>query len=466
MTAHTNEFTDVVKNGIQAGDFSRAEALQESESSFRQVVGKAPMILFASALALLLAPSSPAATATVPEGKAVTMSVAASGTAPFSYQWYKNGAVINGATSASLALASATVNDSANYSAVVRNAAGSTVSDVAVLTVNPVVITPPPPPAPTGVSDSGFESLRVGANTFYAFQYAPSLAGWTFSGYAGIAGNNSGFTSGNPASPEGTQVAFVQMQGSATVRTTLTSGRYVLSAMVANRANFGGLQTVLVLVDGVQVGRFSGGTAYTLASTNVFNVADGAHDISFAGLSAADATLFIDQIRITAAQAGISVVSSGFESPDVGANDFWAFRYNPPVVAGTQPWTFQGYSGVTGNSSGFTASNPQAPEGKQVAFIQMNTGVMSQTLTVATAGSYQLTVLAAQRGNYNQSEQQVMVYLDNTLIGSIVPHSTFYQSFTLPFTATAGSHQLIFKGTATNDSTVFLDRVTVQQPGT
>lgn len=431
------------------------------------------MILFASALALLFSPASNAATATVPEGKAVTMSVSASGTAPFSYQWYKNGAAISGATSASLSIASATVNDTANYSAVVRNTAGSTVSDVAVLTVTPVVVAPPPPPpvtppppAPTGVSDSGFESVRVGTNTFAAFQYAPTIANWTFTGYAGIAGNNSGFTSGNPASPEGTQVAFVQMQGTATVHTTLAAGRYILSAMVANRANWGGAQTVLVLVDGTQVGRFTGGTAYTQASTTPFTVAAGAHDISFAGLTTTDCTLFIDQITLAAAPAGITVANSGFETPDVGANDFWAFRYNPPIVSGTQAWNFQGYSGVTGNNSGFTASNPQAPEGKQVAFIQMNTSVMSQTLTVATAGSYQLTVLAAQRGNYNQSEQQVQVYLDSTLLGTIVPHSTFYQSFTLPFTATAGSHQLIFKGTATNDSTVFLDRVTIQQPGT
>jgi len=426
--------------------------------------------LFFSAAAFCVGNAAFAASASINVGQAVTLSVGAQGTAPFTYQWYKNGAALSGATTAALTISSATLNDTGSYSALVRNAAGSTLSDVASLAVNAVVVPPPPVPPPTPVdptvSDSGFESIRVGVNTFSAFLYTPVLTNWTFVGYAGITGNNSGFTSGNPWSPEGTQVAFIQMQGSATTRVTLSSGRYVVSAMVANRVNWGGLQTVLVYVDGVQVGRFSGGAAYTQATTNAFSVPDGVHDIRFAGQSTSDCTLFLDQVKVTAAPAGISVLSSGFEAPDAGANDFYAFRYNPATVSGTQDWSFQGYSGVTGNKSGFTASNPDAPEGRQVAFVQMNNSVVSQTLSFPAAGSYQLTVLAAQRGNYNQSEQIVQVYLDGVMIGTIQPHGTTYQSIGIPFATTAGSHQLMFKGTASDDSTVFLDRVAILQPGT
>ena len=443
-------------------------AARTPAASLLRVIGRLPA-LFLSAAALCAGSAAFAASASVNAGQAVALSVGAQGTAPFNYQWYKNGSAISGATGASYALASATINDSGSYSALVRNAAGSTLSDIAALTVNAIVIpppVPPPTPVPTTINDSGFESIRVGTNTFSAYLYSPTIANWTFLGYSGITGNNSGFTSGNPGCPEGTQVAFVQMQGSATARVTLSSGRYVVSAMVANRVNWGGLQTVLVFVDGAQVGRFSGGSAYTLATTTPFSVPDGVHDIRFAGQTTTDCTLFMDQIKIAAAPSGIAVGSSGFEAPDAGANDFWAFRYNPPTVPGTQDWVFQGYSGVTGNKSGFTASNPDALEGRQVAFIQMDNSVMSQTLSVPNAGSYQLTLLAAQRGNYNQANQLVQIYLDGVYVGTILPQSTTYQSFTFPFSTTAGSHQLMFRGTVPTDSTVFLDRITIQQPGT
>ena len=42
------------------------------------------------------------------------------------------------------------------------------------------------------------------------------------------------------------------------------------------------------------------------------------------------------------------------------------FQYRP---AGT-PWTYTGGAGVAGNGSGFTACNPNAPEGTQVGFLQ------------------------------------------------------------------------------------------------
>src|SRR5204862_434248 len=67
-------------------------------------------------------------------------------------------------------------------------------------------------PALTAVfADRGFEQVSVGAGNF---QYRPAGSPWTFTGGAGIAGNYSGFTSGNPSAPEGTQVAFLQGTGS------------------------------------------------------------------------------------------------------------------------------------------------------------------------------------------------------------------------------------------------------------
>ena len=92
------------------------------------------------AAAVLFSNPANASSATANLGQSVTFSVSAQGTAPFSYQWRKNGASIPGATNASYTIAAITTSDAASYSAQVSNTAGSTLSDDAVLSV----ATPPP----------------------------------------------------------------------------------------------------------------------------------------------------------------------------------------------------------------------------------------------------------------------------------------------------------------------------------
>lgn len=319
----------------------------------------------------------------------------------------------------------------------------------------------PPAPATDSVLDGGFESVRVGSNTFNAFAYSPAMTGWTFAGGAGVTGNNSGFTSANTVAPEGTQVAFVQTLGAATVSVVMAAGSYQVSALTARRMNYGGQQTVSVRVDGVEVGRLLGGTTYTLSTTPSFTVAAGAHNIAFVGLALGDATLLLDQVTIKASSTVRPVKSPGFESPHVGSNIFNAFVYNPATVPGVQDWTFAGKSGVTGNGSGFTLTNSLAPEGRQVAFIQSNTGALSQLVNLPTTGTYLLSVSAAQRANWNQSRQVVQVYLDTALVGSIVPGGTSYQTTVLSVSAIAGGHLLRFVGTTPDDSTALLDLISL-----
>jgi hypothetical protein len=86
-------------------------------------------------------PVPPAITAqpagvTVAAGQTATFSVTATGTAPFSYQWMKNGTNISGATSASYTTPATSLTDSGSaFSVVVTNSAGSVTSNSAVLTV-------------------------------------------------------------------------------------------------------------------------------------------------------------------------------------------------------------------------------------------------------------------------------------------------------------------------------------------
>lgn len=72
---------------------------------------------------------------TVNVGAPVSFTVVATGTAPLSYQWKKNGADLAGATSTTYSIASTQSADAGGYSVVVSNTAGSTTSNTATLTV-------------------------------------------------------------------------------------------------------------------------------------------------------------------------------------------------------------------------------------------------------------------------------------------------------------------------------------------
>ena len=47
------------------------------------------------------------------------------GTGPYTYQWYRNGVAVPGATSASLSIASAAVDDSGSYTVWVRDSSST-----------------------------------------------------------------------------------------------------------------------------------------------------------------------------------------------------------------------------------------------------------------------------------------------------------------------------------------------------
>ncbi|HKR29897.1 MAG TPA: choice-of-anchor D domain-containing protein, partial [Terriglobales bacterium] len=88
-------------------------------------------------------PSPPSITSqptnqTVQLGQAAAFSVGATGTAPLSYQWQKNGVNISGATAASYTTPAATTVDSGStFRVLVSNTTGSVTSSAATLTVNP-----------------------------------------------------------------------------------------------------------------------------------------------------------------------------------------------------------------------------------------------------------------------------------------------------------------------------------------
>ncbi len=74
-------------------------------------------------------------------GATATFSVAATGTTPFSYQWYRNSTAISGATSASYTTPATVIGDNgASFTVTVTNVAGNQSSSAGTLTVNPASI--------------------------------------------------------------------------------------------------------------------------------------------------------------------------------------------------------------------------------------------------------------------------------------------------------------------------------------
>jgi hypothetical protein len=244
------------------------------------------------------------------------------------------------------------------------------------------------------LADPGFELPSVGVGTWAAFQTQPAGSPWTFLSTAGVAGNGSGVTAGNPSAPDGTQVAYLQMTGDIRQSVTLDAGSYSIGFKAAQRGNYQfSSQTIQVFVDGNSLGVVQpSGTSYQDFATPAFSVAAGSHVVRFLGLNpnGGDNTVLLDSVRISTVIPP-SGNDFGFESPSVGAGSWSAFQLRPVG----SPWTFLSSAGLAGNGSGVTAGNPNAPDGTQVAFLQM-TGEFSQSITLA-AGSYSIGFLAAQR---------------------------------------------------------------------
>ena len=301
------------------------------------------------------------------------------------------------------------------------------------------------------ISDAGFEQVQVGSGQY---KYQPTGSPWTFSPSTGLSGNNSAFTSGNPPALEGAQVAFLQLHGTISESVAgWAAGTYKLSFYAAQRGNVPSQQDFQVLVDGAVVGTFKpSGTSYQTYTTNAFNIAAGTHTIMFRGLDTVggDNTAFIDAVtRVVVNPIG----DAGFEQVQVGSGQY---KYQPTG----SPWTFSPSTGLSGNNSAFTSGNPPAPEGAQVAFLQLH-GTISESVAGWAAGTYKLSFYAAQRGNV-PSQQDFQVLVDGAVVGTFKPSGTSYQTYTTnAFNIAAGTHTIMFRGldTVGGDNTAFIDAV-------
>jgi hypothetical protein len=159
--------TNTIGGATAASYTTPATTTADNNSQFDVIVSNsAGNITSAQAtLTVSAAPVAPSITTqpanqTVNAGQAATFNVAATGTAPLTYQWQKNGAAITGASATSYTTPVTTTADSGEvFRVVVSNAAGSMTSNSATLTVNPGTVN-----STVDVITYHYDNLRTGQN--------------------------------------------------------------------------------------------------------------------------------------------------------------------------------------------------------------------------------------------------------------------------------------------------------------
>jgi hypothetical protein len=162
------------------------------------------------------------------------------------------------------------------------------------------------------ISNFGFETPSIST-----YRYNPSGGNWTFTAQSGstgsgISANGSAFTSANPSTLQGVQVAF--LQGTATISQTTLLGLiagaiYQVTFSAAQRNNIYGQQagqTWQLLLDGTPIGTYAPPeSAQSYADYRATFTASTAssHTISFVGTNTngGDNTVFIDNVRLALA---------------------------------------------------------------------------------------------------------------------------------------------------------------------
>ena len=99
--------------------------------------GTTPSAAATLTIATLAQISAQPATQTITAGQGATLTVSATGTPAPTYQWYKDGVALAGATSATYTIAATSATDAGSYTVELTNAAGTVTSAAATLTVNP-----------------------------------------------------------------------------------------------------------------------------------------------------------------------------------------------------------------------------------------------------------------------------------------------------------------------------------------
>ncbi len=185
-------------------------------------------VLTVSAAAVAPSITAQPASQTVTAGQTATFAVAATGTAPLSYQWQKNSGPISGATSSTYTTPATTSSDNgAQFTVVVSNAAGNVTSGSAMLTVSAAAV------APSITAQPASQTVTVGQTATFsvaATGTAPLTYQWKKNSVAMSGANSSSYTTpATTSSDNGAQFTVVVSNAAGNV----TSGSAMLTVSAA-----------------------------------------------------------------------------------------------------------------------------------------------------------------------------------------------------------------------------------------
>jgi subtilase family serine protease len=188
---------------------------------------------------------------TVTVGATATFSVTASGTAPLTYQWYKNSTAISGATGASYTTAATTSADNgATFYVTVTNASGSATSSTATLTVNATATAPAITSQPVNASVVAGNTATF---TVTASGTAPLTYQWYKNGAAITGATAASYTTPATTLSDNAATFYVKVTNTAGTATSSTATLTVTSS---------GTGTELIVNGGFE----SGATGWTATS--------------------------------------------------------------------------------------------------------------------------------------------------------------------------------------------------------
>jgi autotransporter-associated beta strand protein len=426
-------------------------------------------------------------------GGSATFSVSASGAAPFSYQWRKNGAPIEGATASVLPIANAQNTDAAEYSVVVTNAVSTSTSTGASLVVyTPVTITAHPQAAV--VNEGAGTTLSVAATGTEALTYQWSrdgvqIAGATSASYTlapattSQAGSYTATVS-NPAGSVTSNPAELLVRSAPRIVTQPVSAGVVLSAGTTLSVGASGHAPLAYQwrKNGVAV---AGATAATLTLASAVEASAGVYDVvvsNMAGTATSQtATVTVHTpLTILTHPAAASVVLGGsaFLSASVSGSEpvTYQWRKDGAPIAGATGNAFSlasvtaldagSYSVVATNPAGsVTTSAANLTVGSPVVLLTqpVSLGVVpgtGATFSVAATGtaplSYQwrknsLAIPGATGASYTIGSAQPLdggsydVVVAN-VVGPVTSSGAMLTVFTAPALATEPSPQTVLSG--------------------
>lgn len=403
--------------------------------------------------------------ATVAVGQSVSFSVTATGSAPLSYQWRKNGSnIATNANTATYTIASASANDAGAYSVVVSNPAGSVTSASANLTVNPVAVSVTITPASV--------SLPVnGSQTFSATVSGSSVTGVNWSvveAGCGTISNSGTYTAPGAAGTchvKATSVADSSKSAQATVTVSAAGSIPAITSQPADvSVALGGSASFSVSANG------SAPLAYQWRKNGVAISGATAASYSFVPVASDNG-------------ASISVVVSNGSGSVTSRNALLTVRsstgselvQNGGFESGSANW--QGTTGAIGN---FSSQGHPAFEGVNAAWLggrgAAHTETLYQNVSIPASASsatlsFQLAISTSEQAT--KAYDKLVVQVQNasgTVLGTLTTYSNLnasagYQARSLSLLAYKGqSVRLVFKMTedAAVQTSFMLDKVSLQ----